>query len=374
MKVFTVDFDFEQHVRSYRYRRWCIDSGSGRISKVFAAQYVLGLHNLKHFQALTRRTNRVRRLWILKLKDMAARRFWLLSPKGEQNPDAADFDIKKFNNRLRRCMHCRPTHVHFASKDGHSVEIRPCWRVRICPFCWLNLTVALFVYCKKALNTLTKDDKDLVVVCRIVRSSVRARGFNATTGCSQEKIKQYIKTLRAALQRHKQAYAKLAASKQLSRKTVGSLWRVVVIPNDHGWLVESRQFMVCRRGQKPPTLMIHGAKCAHQIAFRLTDLSFYDASEAFFHALGPFCQYPMELLTGYTELTAAYLNASYDMRLISGTGIWAKTGRSLIRFMRTEIERVKTKAEARARLKDSETAAQDAGVESPDFAPVRSVV
>lgn len=370
------EFDFEKHVRGYRFRRWRIDNGSARISKVFAMHYVLGLRNSKQFATLVRRTNRFRALWIMKLKDLTARRLWFIAGNIHQDPDAPGFDLKKFDSRLRRCMHCRPVHVHFASKDGKSVQIHPCRKVRICPFCWLNSAVALFVYTKRALNNLIKaGTTDLTLICRIVRHDVRAENFNAIAGCTPEKLEDHVAVLRRRILQHKSAYDKLCASKHLQRRAVGSLWRVVVVPHEHGWLVESRQVLLCRTGVRPPLLSVRGAKKAHQVKYSLSGLSKEDVSEVFFHTLGAFCQYPLELLTGYTEFTAAYLRASHNLRLISGTGVWNKTGYTLIRYMKAEVARAKAKKE-RAREEvlerrpSAETPPQDAGAEGPIAAPV----
>lgn len=364
----TFDFDFAKHVRQYRFRRWHMDNGSARISKVFAVHYVLGLRNSKQFDTLRKRTNRIRRMWITKLKDLTARRFWFISGNVKQDPDTPAFDLPRFEGRLRRCMHCRPTHVHFMSRDGRSIMIRPCRRVRICPFCWLNYTVALFIHVKRALNRLLKTDDNLVLVCRIVRHDIRAGGFNAISGCTAEKLEDYVVGLRKYLKRHKAAYDKLRASKQLQRRTLGSLWRIVVVPHESGWLIESRQFLLCRAGVKPPLLSVRGAKRSHQVKCSLRGLPAEECSEAFFHTFGPFCQYPLELLTGYTELTAAYLRASHNLRMISGTGVWRNTGYSLIKHLKEMAREKADKAEARRAR--AQIAAQNAGAESPDAAPV----
>ena len=363
-------FDFAKHVREYRFRRWRIDNGSARISKVFAMHYVLGLRNSKQFDTLTRRTNRFRRLWITKLKDLTSRRFWFISSNVHQDPDKPEFDLQKFNGRLRRCMHCRPTHVHFASKDGRAVQIRPCRKNRICPFCWLNCAIALFVYTKRALNKLIKaNDDDLVLVCRIVRHAIRAGEFNSVSGCTPEKLEDYVKGLRRYLKRHKAAYDKLRSAKHLQRRSLGSVWRVVVIPHERGWLVESRQVLLCRAGVKPPLLSVRGAKRVHQVKYSLKGMPPDELSELFFHTLGAFCEYPMELLTGYTELTAAYLRASAGLRLISGAGVWGKTGYALIQYMKAEAARGQAKKEgkeeaAREKHEHPQTATQDAGAQS----------
>jgi hypothetical protein len=352
--------DFVEYVKSFRYRRWQIDRVGTRISKVFTLQFVFGLTKNKELWKVAGRLNGFRRRWIYRLRELTGNELWLLT-SDKRSPYHPDFDFEKFSGALRRCMFCRPTVVHFHSKDGRSVKIRPCWRTHICPFCWANLTGAQYVSVKQAINKLVKRDNNLVAVCRVVREYVPAPGFDLHVGPTPAQIKQYEKILRRTIKKHKTRYQQLVQKKTLQRKTIGSLWRLVVIPDQAGWQIEVRQFFVCRADSQPPTVNTRGCRIVFSQTIRLNNERF-KMLEEFFNLFGAFCQYPVELLSGYGQLVAAYLNAAHDQRLISGTGVFKKSGRSLIRYMREYIENARATKEAKkAQRALKRAAAQIAG-------------
>ncbi|NDD52364.1 hypothetical protein EBZ39_00530 [bacterium] len=336
-----MDFDFVEHVREFRYRRWHIDNVGTRISKVFALQFVFGLRKNKTLRRVTGRLNGIRRKWIARLRELVGSELWL-PVKGNPSPYHPDFDFKKFSNAFRRCMHCRPTVVHFYSKDGRSVKIRPCWRTHICPFCWANITIAQYVYVKNAVNKLVKHDNDLVAVCRIVREYVPAPNFDIKNGTDSFQVAEHAALLRNVIEKHKARYTRLVAKKKIQRKTLGSLWRIVVIPDEAGWQVEIRQFFVHKAGVKVPVLTRTGSRVVLNKSIRLSNERL-TLLEDFYNLFGYFCQYPIGLLTGYNQLVAAYLNATHNIRLISGTGAFVKTGRALIQYMREYSAHAKAK-------------------------------
>lgn len=354
-------FDFVEYVRSIRYRRWRMARVGTRISQVFALQFVFGLTHNKSFKRVSGRVNRFRKWWLGRLRDMAGNGLWLPT-KDKRPPDDPDFDREQFTNSFRRCMFCRPTAVQFSAHEGKPVNIRPCWRTHICPFCWSNLASAQYVYAKQTVNALVKRDSNFVAVCRIVREYVPAPGFNYLAPPDAAQIPEYAARLNRVIRKHKARYAKLVASKALQRKTLGSAWRLVVVPDEAGWQVEIRQFFLCRRGTKPPIVNTRGCRVvfAESIALNNDRLKLL---ENFYNLFGEFCRYPIELLTGYYQLVAAYLNAAHDERLVSGTGVLRKTGQALIPFMREQAARAKAKKKAKAAERDGseETVAQDPG-------------
>jgi hypothetical protein len=328
----TFEFDFPQYVKNFRYRRWRIDRAGTRISKIFAMHFVLGMKSKSLF-TLSRRLNRFRRLWLWRLQDMATREMWLPTKQRWLSPYDPNFDLKKFKSAYRRCMFCRPSCAHYQSPDGHQVELRPCWRVHICPFCTVNLVTAHYVYVKYVINRLSKHDSNFVGVCRVVRWYVPAPGFNPIRGTDHKQIQEHAQLLRRVLVKQKQNYRQLIDSKKLTRSTRGALWRLVVIPDAAGWHIEVRQFFICRPNTRLPVARIRGAKVTYLKSVKL-DATRAEFTTDFFELFGEFCRYPMELLTGYAELTAAYLHAAHGLQLVSGTGLLVKTSRSLMRYMR----------------------------------------
>lgn len=325
-------FEFTEYVRSIRYCRWKIDNVGTRVSKVFALQFVFGLTNNKTIKKVSGRLNSVRRKWIHRLRDLATSELWTPT-QAACSPYDPDFDIEKFASAFRRCIFCRPTVAHFYSKTGAAVKIRPCWRAHICPFCWANITIAQYVYVKNVINKLLKQHSDLVAVCRVVREYVPAAYFNPAAGTDPFLLPEHAAALKAVICKHKTRHSKLVEKRTLSRKTLGSLWRVVVIPDEAGWQVEVRQFFVCRAGVKPPLANTKNCRVVFSRSIRLNNARL-QVIEDFYNLFGEFCRYPIELLTGYQQLTAAYLHAVTGLRLISGTGVFSKTSQRLMLYMR----------------------------------------
>lgn len=342
--------DFVEYVKSIRYRRWQVARVGTRISQVFALQFVFGLTHNKSFKRASGRVNKFRKWWITRLRDMAGNGLWLPT-KDKRQPYDPDFNFEQFTNSFRRCMFCRPIAVQFCAQKGKPVNIRPCWRTHICPFCWSNLVSAQYVYAKQTINALVKHDTHLVAVCRIVREYVPAPGFNYLAGPELEQVEEYAENLKRLIRKHKARYAKIAASKVLQRKTLGSIWRLVVIPDEAGWQVEIRQFFLCRAGTKPPIVNTRGCRVVFSESIVLNN-DRLKLLENFYNLFGEFCRYPIELLTGYYQLVAAYLNAAHDERLISGTGVFRKTGQSLIPYMREHAERAKAKKKTKKARRD----------------------
>lgn len=353
--------DFVDYVRSIRYKRWRMARVGTRISQVFALQFVFGLTTNKTYKRVSGRVNKFRKWWINRLRDMAGAGLWLPT-KDKRSPYDPDFNFEQFTNSFRRCMFCRPIAVQFCAQNGKPVNIRPCWRTHVCPFCWANLASAQYVSAKRTINTLVKNDSNLVAICRIVREYVPAPGFNYLAGPDPERVEEYSAGLRRVIKKHKVRYAKLAASKALQRKTLGSIWRMVVIPDEAGWQVEIRQFFLCRAKTKPPIVNTRGCKVVFAETIPLNN-DRLKLLENFYNLFGEFCRYPIELMTGYYQLVAAYLNATHDERLISGTGVLRKTGQSLIPYMREYAASAKAKKHAKKVERDSAAAApaQDAG-------------
>jgi hypothetical protein len=330
---------------------WKIDNTGTTASKLFVIHFVLEVATGKNIYRVTRALNKMRRQWTSRMQELAGRELWL--PVKNSNgswlsPYHPEFNFKKFCSAFRRCLACRPTFVHFCSRDGRSVEIKPCWRLHFCPFCWANLAAAHYVYLKQVIRRLQKQEpgKPYVLVSRVLRQFVPALGFDARTAVSPEQVAEYSAQLQLVLAKHKKLYAKLVAGKKF-QKVTGALWRIVVIPQSNGWFVEARQMFICPPNTKLPLIQLRKASVVHMQSVKLNGLK-RDVDEAVFHAFGEFCRYPRELLTGYAELVAAYLRAAHNVRLIAGRGVLRKTSRPLIRHMQERRAHAKAKAEATA--------------------------
>jgi hypothetical protein len=342
--------DFAAFVRRYRLKTWRVNRVSVRTAHMFAQHFVLGLTGAKTHDAVISRTNTVRQRWALKLKELAIRALWL--PIGKlTHPDSADFDFKKFRLSFQRCLFCRPTYMYFRWKKD--AIFRPCNRSHVCPFCYARISSAQYRSVKNKLRALGRHNKDtkLIVTCRVAARFVAAPDWDPRIGCGLDVVKQYERLLRGELQRERDAYHKQI--KQLGRKTMGSLWRLVVVPQDSGWLIEARQFFLHAPKTKLPCVRVRGSRVTYIKSLKVSDC-YEQPDTEFFYLFGEFNQYPMQLLDGYDELVAAYQRAVHGMRLMAGTGIMRKSGRRLIEEQKRKGDDAKTKAQSPQRAAAAE--------------------
>ena len=324
-------FDFRAHVTRYKLRPWRVVRVGRRMSHTFAQQFVLGLES-KDYTAVCSRTRTFRTQWANRLKELTSRQLWL--PGTEQlDPYAGDFDLKNFTLTYQRCLFCRPSYMYY--KWAGERVFRPCRHERICPFCFARISASQCRYVKMVLRRLGRQNKagKLVLTCRVASRFIAAPEFDGVFGCSNECVAEYATLLQRELQRERTAYAKCA--KQLSRTTTASLYRVNVVPQDTGWRIETRQVFLHEPNTKLPAVKIRGARVDFIESIRVADFCAVPGTDTrFFDIFGAFARYPRELLTGYAELVAAYLRATRNMRLASGTGLFKKSGRRLVEYFK----------------------------------------
>lgn len=345
-----LDFDFSRFVNKFRLPKWVVSKVGRTKSQSFAIEFTLGLYK-KSGRRPIERTNTFRKLWARRLKELLARQLWTLDVKGCQDPHHADFDLKKFGLSFRRALCCRPAYLYFMRGQGQPInhQIRPCWRTKICPFCFANISMSQYRYVKAFINKRLQkhaQHTDLVAVCRIVRQFVPARGFNPSIGCDAEEIASLAAMLAPALDQHRKAYERLARSKRVSRNALGALWRIIVTPRDTGWDVETRQFVLCAATvRRMPLVKIRKAKTVYLKTLRISrkNKPGEQFDDEFYAMFGEFCRYPKALLTNSVELTAAYLRAAHRRRLLTGSGVFTKTGRVLVKYFQSLAQERETK-------------------------------
>lgn len=342
--------DFAESIRRYRLKAWRVNRVSVRMAHVFAQHFVLGLTSAKTHDAVVGRTNTIRQRWAIKLKELAIRALWLPVAR-LAHPDDPDFDLKKFRLSFQRCLFCRPTYMFFRWKKD--VAIRPCNWSHICPFCYARITTAQYRDVKNKLRAIGRHNKDtkLVVTCRVSARFVLAPDWDPRVGCGLDGVKQYERLVWRELQRERTAYQKQI--KPLGRKTMGSLWRLVVVPQDNGWLIEARQFFLHAPKTKLPCVRVRGSRVTYIKSLKVS-ACYEQPDTEFFYLFGEFNRYPLQLLEGYDELVAAYLRAVHGMRLLAGTGILRKAGRRLISDQKRKGNNAKTKTQSPQRAAAAE--------------------
>lgn len=330
-------FDFAKYVNRYKLSRWKIAKIGRRMNQTFAQHFVLKAMT-KDFTTVARRARKLRELWGLRVKELATKHLWFPNTR-LLDPHHPDFNLKKFELTFRRLLFCRPTLFYYVWKNDR--VYRPCNRVHFCPFCAARVAAAQYRYVKKRVRRfgVCNPETKLVVTVRVIQQFVPAANFDPIHGCDPDCIPGYLRKLRAAIENHRKAYK--ACAKRLQRNTMGSMWKLVVIPQDTGWLVESRQCMIRYPHKRLPGVQLRDAKVTYLESINISEC-YNQAESKFFDILGAFSSYPEELLTGYAELVAVYLRVIHKVKLTAGTGLLRKSGRSLIAFFK--------KADADARL------------------------
>lgn len=348
--------DFAAFVRRYKLSTWRVHRISIKPAHIFSQHFVLGLTGAKTHTAVVQRTSTIRRQWAIKLKELAVRALWF--PYGRNtNPDAPDFDFKKFQLSFQRCLFCRPTYMYFRWRK--KAVFRPCNRSHICPFCYARISTAQYRAVKSKLWSIGRHNSDtkLIATCRVASRLVLAPDWDPRVGCGLDVVRQYERLLWRELQREREAYKKLV--KQLNRNTLGSLWRLCVVPQDNGWLIETRQFFLHAPKTKLPCVRIRKSRVTYMRSIKVADCYAHTETD-FFHIFGEFNRYPQQLLAGYDELVATYVRAVHGMRLIAGTGILRKAGRRLVTQQKRKVRHAQTENRAAQRAQPEETSSASA--------------
>jgi hypothetical protein len=357
--------DFAAMIRRYKLHRWRVARVGMRMSHIFAQHFVLDITGAKTKDAVIGRTNTVRKKWAVKLKDLAARALWF--PLGrELDPYSADFDIKRFRLSFQRCLFCRPSFLYFKWK--REAVFRPCNRAHFCPFCFARVSSAQYRYVKNRIRKIGRQapDTKLIVTSRVASRFVAAPNWDPNVGCDNATVAQYERLLWGEMQRERQAYSK--CQRALHRKTIGSMWRLCIVPQDTGWIIEARQLFVHEPKTKLPFVRVRGSRVTYLKSVKVVDC-FDKAETDFFYALGEFNRYPQEWISGYDELVAAYLRAVYDVRLVAGTGLLKRAGRTLVQHHKRKDANAKAQKSAAQRA-----AAAGAGGSPPQDPARRSTV
>lgn len=327
-------FDFDGYISEIRLPRWRIARVGCRSGQLFAAQFTLGVNTRA---AIKKQALKFRRRWATCLQNLALHRLWAFYPNAPTDITIWSFNLPKFGLTYRRCICCRPSFLFFylgrRSPEDKKInhQIRPCNRP-VCPFCFARRAQWLFICVKRVLNQWRRERTNPVVLTYRTRCEfVPALSFSPTAGCDAEAVLKMSRDLRKVIKRHCAAYRQLERSKQL-RKTLGSLWRVVVIPAEAGWFVETRQVIALPRSVRATReyfvqLDNSVRSTTTGTIARLTVDPRQDRqvfSDAFYQFFGEFCRYPETLLSSHAELIAVVLWATANLRSISATGAFQK--------------------------------------------------
>ena len=184
----------------------------------------------------------------------------------------------------------------------------------------------------------TQRGRSFCVTTRVVEYFLSA-GIGGDDLSSEARRYAALEKLRVELARCKKYLQQ--QHKRFQRNTVGSIWRIVVIPHADGWRIQIRYFWVAdaRKNFIVAALPVATARVvvehtaffseAHTWRARKTTHTTPDADS--YAALIAFNVYPLEWLTDDIELVAVYLNAAAKTRLLGGTGLLKKVGSGLVK-------------------------------------------
>lgn len=312
-------------IETDRMKDWRIVSISTRTAQRLAIRYGLypAAGQRRHRSEMqcdyiVRMIHRVHGLWFRRAKDLITNHLW--------QPCGLNATRSSRLMTFRRVLNCRPSNVFF--RFGNAGRLRPCQQPRICPFCWSRLIAFLYRRFKRRISTARKTQDNLVLTCRVISYPVRIADFNNACGLEPEEMLTHARRLRDFLTQQRVQYTKLV--KQLQRKTVGSCWRVVVDPQEDGWNIEVRQLFLIKQRVRPPLIKWRGSKTVFSKSVKVSD------DEAMLPVIGEFMKYPTGMLTTYAELAAVYLQAGYNLRLASGTGVFRTCGNGLFRAFKKD--------------------------------------
>jgi hypothetical protein len=355
--------DFHRLVTRYKLRKLKVVRVGRHMSDLFAQEFVLGLTLNKTHARVYRQVALFRNMWAKKLKSLAANQLWLPNTR-LLDPHDPSFNVQKFELTFRRLLFCRPTFVQFAWQ-GAKVW-RPCNRSSFCPFCFARVASSLYRHTKRRINKLVEKNPatQLCITVQVLRRFIYAANFDSIRGCHPYQVDMYVDQLKEEIQQHKAAYAK--CTKRLQRVTLGSMWRVVVIPMDSGWIIESRQCFIHKPNKQLPVPVLENSVVHYNRTVPVLDGADLERDD-FFVTFGEFCRYPVSTLRTYSEFVAAALRAAHNLRMCSGTGILRKTSRSLIRMFKQE------NLDGKARKKAAQAQTQNQNPEPVQSAPVHCV-
>lgn len=309
-----------------RMQTWRIVRVDGRTSQRFAIRHVLypaaarkrHPDEMKH-GPVVQMVHRLHDMWFRRVKDLIYNGLW--------KPGDVDATVQTNLWTFRRVMNCRPSCVHF--KKGNRGRIRPCAQFKFCPFCWGRVAAFMYRRFKGRILRAKTQRSNLILHCRVHAYFLPVQDFDAVMGLSRNAILVNARALKDIFEKCRAAYHE--TRRDLSRKTVGSAWRVVVNPQTDGWSIEVRQLALMKSSRHvPPFVKCPGAKKVLDKSVKVSD----DA--AVYNLLGRFLEYPAGLLTAYSELVAVYLQAGYRVRLASGTGVFRTCGSGLVRAFRKD--------------------------------------
>lgn len=313
---------------------------------------------------VTRVIKRYRKEWLRVLEQLCVHELWSPTTGVTFDSHASTFDEARFDFAFGLCTRCLPLCVKWhesrtsmlrrnnPKKRKINAHIIPCRKTHFCPSCFGSLSEQQYRHVKKVVNDLNKKGTPITLTSRVTSVFIPAATGIDPDHEQSRYLQANVARLQDAILEAKQRRQKL--HKRLQRNTLGSYWRVLAVPQADGWRLETRWVLITEFGNTPPIDDIAGSSVDVEKVVHLPEklswskrLTESDADELLVDALLPFARYPRELLRGNIDLIAAWLNAIVRTRIIAGTGLLEKAGRSLLAMHKQQDKQTALKKKQR---------------------------
>lgn len=286
---------------------------------------------------VAREIRRVHKLWVQRLHTLCAHNLWL--PLRDAVVGELAIEPASIIFIFRRMVYCRPAFALVRARrntQGELIRYKPCKKFNFCPHCFAAVVAAQYRVFKGAINSWRKKNSEpLYVTAHIVEQYVPATDFELIKFNPPERLQGFITQLSALLDDYQRHLLRQRRSRQW--RCVGSMWRLVVLPELSGWRVQLRQLVLSVENCPPRFKYPKNARvvyhsrvavtgCVPWAAQRGADIE-KDVAEMFTRV----ATYPYNLLTADPELVAVQLHATMDRRMMDGAGVLRKSGDRRIR-------------------------------------------
>lgn len=303
---------------------------------------LVGTYRVKKFTGyiLRRRINTVQRLWADRLWQLISNDLWL--PTRNAATDQHEVNLDQLAWTYKFLARCRPRVVLYANAERlkeNPKQFKTCKRYNICPHCWSAVTSHQCRYIKELINNHinAKTINRLLLTVQVSEIFVSSMGVGGNEFATPARREAAAQLLMDTIKRYK-AHLK-TKYRTTNRNTQGSIWRIVVVPENAGWRVQLRQLFLTEPGKSPPADRPRGSRLVTKIEVEAVGgRSWHDRKTIYsededkiYGCVERFNRYPFELLTHDPELVAIYLNSTSSQRLLGGTGKFQSIGDRLVR-------------------------------------------
>ena len=311
-----------EHQKARAYKLYVVNRRP-QVPHLVALAAVYGIPRDADLDVVRTHLNDLREMLINRTFDMA--RFEKRFPVSGIVADEHYCDQDKLIASFKLCCHCRPSGVIYPPKTQKR-PVKFCGQYNYCPACWARAVTYQFrqyeelIASLHAVNPLSR----VYATTHITEQFVPFPDIHPQRHADDETYARAIAVITAEIKRYKRHID--ACRKRMHRNTLASIWRVVPVAAEGGWVIQLRRLFLTAPGQKPPLARLRLAPTVFNETVLLTDRVNDDAILSFIM----FSLYPDAHLKEDLDLTSASLNAMSQQNMLGGTGKFRSVGDGLI--------------------------------------------